>query len=85
MSLTRRSSSHSTHKEHTVPSQHHLSSNKHTKGLNPWKLKKVARWTEAYQEEKGRHQKLTRRRRQAGVEPGGEGQAGSKPQLTSKQ
>jgi hypothetical protein len=30
-------------------------------------------------------QKLTRRRRQAGVEPGGEGQARSKPQLTSKQ
>jgi hypothetical protein len=57
------SSSHLTHKEHIVLSQHHISSNKQTKGLNPWKLKKVARWSSPDQEEKGRHQKLTRRTR----------------------
>jgi hypothetical protein len=33
------------------------------KVFDPWKLKKVARWSSPDQEEKGKHQELTRRRR----------------------
>jgi hypothetical protein len=87
-----RQAQHQHTKEHKF-SQHQLLSNKQTKGLNPWKLKKVAWWSSPWPGGEGQapeaYQKLTRSllggEGQAGVEPGGEGQARSKQQPSSKQ